>query len=72
MGMVNLLDKLLSRWRCSFFDKLRLNLWRRRRLWNRNIFGRRSCCNNCRYLMTRRKEPDNRDQHQKIPGECAR
>src|SRR5438094_725154 len=28
-------------WRCSFFDKLRLNLWRRRRLGDRDIFWRR-------------------------------
>ncbi len=32
----------LPRWRCSFFDKLWLDVWRRRRLWDRNIFWRRS------------------------------
>jgi len=33
---------LWPRWRCSFFDKLGLNIWRRRRLWDGNIFWRRS------------------------------
>ena len=33
---------LLSRWRCSFFHKLRLNVRWRRRFRNRNIFRRRS------------------------------
>ena len=32
----------LPRWRCSFFDKFRLNVRRRRRLWDGNIFWRRS------------------------------
>ena len=32
----------LPRWRCSLFDKLRLNVWWRRRFWNRNVFWRRS------------------------------
>ena len=32
----------LPRRRCSFFDELRLNLRRRRRLWNRDVFRRRS------------------------------
>jgi hypothetical protein len=33
---------LWPRWRCSFFHKLRLNIGRRRRLWDRNIFWRGS------------------------------
>jgi len=32
----------LPRWRCSFFDEFRLNVRRRRRFWNGNIFWRRS------------------------------
>ena|SRR5206468_4832178 len=32
----------LARWRCSFFDILRVDLWRWRRLWDRNIFWRGS------------------------------
>ena len=30
----------LPRWRCSFFDKFRFDVWRRRRLGDRNIFWR--------------------------------
>ncbi len=30
----------LARWRCSFFDEFRLDVWRRRRLGDRNIFWR--------------------------------
>ena len=42
---------LLPRWRCSFFDKFRLDVRRRRRLWDRNIFWRRSGLGWCQYRL---------------------
>ena len=41
----------LPRWRCSFFDEFRLNVWRRRRFWDRNIFWWRSGLRRSQYCL---------------------
>ncbi len=41
----------LPRWRRSFFDEFRLNVWRRRRFWDRNIFWWRSGLRRSQYCL---------------------
>jgi len=41
----------LTRWRCSFFDEFRLNVWRRGRFWDRNIFWWRSGLRRSQYCL---------------------